>query len=56
MPQRRSSGIGTYLIFLMILFLILLGINKIADKTQEYSRERLISDLGEKDYPDRDHA
>ena len=47
MPQRRSSGIGTYLIFLMILFLILLGINKIADRAQDYSRERLISDLEE---------
>jgi len=46
-PQRRSSGIGTYLIFLMILFLILLGINKIADRAQDYSRERLISDLEE---------
>ena len=45
MPQRKSSGIGTYFIFLMILFLILFGISRIADKAQDYSRERLISDL-----------
>ena len=45
MPQRRSSGIGTYIIFLAILLLILLGINKITDRAQEYSKEKLISDL-----------
>ena len=47
MPQRRSSGIGTYIIFLAILLLILLGINKITDRAQEYSKEKLISDLEE---------
>ena len=47
MPQRKSSGIGTYIIFLLILFLILLGINKITDRAQDYSRERLIQDLEE---------
>ncbi|MBR4605727.1 MAG: ATP-dependent metallopeptidase FtsH/Yme1/Tma family protein, partial [Lachnospiraceae bacterium] len=45
MPQRKSSGIGTYIIFLLILFLILLGINKITDRAQDYSKERLIQDL-----------
>ena len=45
MPQRKSSGIGTYILFLLILFLILLGINKITDRAQDYSRERLIQDL-----------
>ena len=45
MPQRKSSGIGTYFIFLLILFMILFGISRIADKAQDYSRERLISDL-----------
>ena len=45
MPQRKSSGIGTYFIFLLILFLILLGINKITDRAQEYSREKFIADL-----------
>jgi cell division protease FtsH len=44
-PQRKSSGIGTYIIFLLILFLILLGINKITDRAQDYSKERLIQDL-----------
>ena len=45
MPQRKSSGIGTYLIFLVILFLILLGINRITDRAQDYSREKLVNDL-----------
>ena len=45
MPQRKSSGIGTYIIFLLILFLILLGINKITDRAQDYSKERMIQDL-----------
>ena len=47
MPQRKSSGIGTYIIFLLILFLILLGINKITDRAQDYSKERLIQDLAD---------
>ena len=45
MPQRKSSGIGTYIIFLLILFLILLGINKITDRAQEYSLEKFVADL-----------
>lgn len=45
MPQRKSSGIGTYIIFLLILLFIILGINKITDRAQDYSRERLINDL-----------
>ncbi|MBR6477238.1 MAG: hypothetical protein IKS85_02205, partial [Lachnospiraceae bacterium] len=45
MPQRKSSGIGTYFIFLLILFLILFGISKLADRAQDYSMEKLISDL-----------
>ena len=45
MPQRKSSGIGTYILFLAILCVILLGINKITDRAQDYSREKLISDL-----------
>ena len=47
MPQRRSSGIGTYFVFLLILFLILFGISKVTSRTQEYSREKLIKDLEE---------
>ena len=45
MPQRKSSGIGTYILFLAILCVILLGINKITDRAQDYSREKLINDL-----------
>ena len=45
MPQRRSSGIGTYFIFLVILFLILFGISKLTERTQDYSWEKLLSDL-----------
>jgi len=44
-PQRKSSGIGTYILFLAILCVILLGINKITDRAQDYSREKLINDL-----------
>ena len=45
MPQRKSSGIGTYILLLAILCVILLGINKITDRAQDYSREKLINDL-----------
>ncbi|MBO5987193.1 MAG: AAA family ATPase, partial [Lachnospiraceae bacterium] len=36
---------GTYILFLAILCVILLGINKITDRAQDYSREKLINDL-----------
>ena len=45
MPHRKNSGIGTYLIFIFLLFLIIMGINRITDRAQDYSREKLTADL-----------
>lgn len=49
MPQRKSNGIGAYLIFILLLLMVIMGINRITDKAQDYSKEKLIADLeGEK--------
>ena len=45
MPHRKNSGIGTYLIFIFLLFMIIMGINRITDRAQDYSREKLTADL-----------
>ena len=45
MPQRKNSGIGAYLIFILVLLMVIMGINRITDKAQDYSKEKLITDL-----------
>jgi len=44
-PQRKNSGIGAYLIFILVLLMVIMGINRITDKAQDYSKEKLITDL-----------
>lgn len=48
MPRRKNSGLGTYFIFIFILLMIIMGINKITDRAEDYSKERLIADLDAK--------
>ena len=45
MPRKKNNGIGTYFIFIFILLLIIMGINRITERAEDYSREKLITDL-----------
>ena len=45
MPRKKNNGIGTYFIFIFILLLIIMGINRITERAEDYSKEKLITDL-----------
>ncbi|MCM1567953.1 MAG: ATP-dependent zinc metalloprotease FtsH [Roseburia sp.] len=43
--SNKSGGIGSYIVFILILFAVIIGINLFNNREEDYSREELIADM-----------